>query len=160
MAFQYERTYHGCGQCALAAILDTLGEFDAVGNDACAANAVFEAATGFAGGLGLAGDATCGALVGATMAFGLLSPRRRANFDGDRENKYRAYSMAQRLRQRYLDAYGSITCRDIHRAVLGRPYDLRDSAEREAFEAAGAHDDKCTGVVAHAVRWAIEIIGE
>ncbi len=155
LAFQYEQTYHGCGQCALAAILDTLGKFDA-----CAADAVFEAATGFAGGLGLAGDATCGAFVGATLAFGMLYPRRRANFDGDRENKYRVYSMAQRLRQRYLDAYDSITCRDIHRIVLGRSFNLCDSAERKAFEAAGAHDDKCTGVVARTVLWAMEIIAE
>ncbi len=157
LAFEYERTYHGCGQCALAAILDTLSD-EAFG--ACAADAVFEAATGFAGGLGLAGDATCGALVGATMAFGLLYPRRRDAFDGDRENKYRTYAMAQRLRERYIAAYGSIACRDIHRAVLGRAFDLRDPAEREAFEAAGAHDDKCTGVVARAVQWAMEIICE
>ena len=154
LAFQYEQTYHGCGQCALAAILDTLGEFDT-----CAADAVFEAATGLAGGLGLAGDAACGALVGATLAFGMLYPRHRQAFDGDRENRYRVYAMVQRLRERYLAAYGSIICHDIHRAVLGRPFDLRDSAERKAFEAAGAHD-KCTGVVQRAVEWAVEIIGE
>jgi C_GCAxxG_C_C family probable redox protein len=128
--------------------------------EAGVSDAVFEAATGFAGGLGLVGDATCGALVGATMAFGLLYPRRREAFDGDRANKYRTYAMAQRLRERYIAAYGSITCRDIHRAVLGRAFDLRDPAEREAFEAAGAHDDKCTGVVARTVQWAMAIICE
>lgn len=155
LAFQYERAYRGCGQCTLAAILDTLDEFEP-----CAADAVFEAATGFAGGLGLAGDATCGALVGATLVFGMLYPRHRAAFDGDRDNKYRTYAMAQQLRERYLAAYDSITCHNIHRAVMGRAFDLRDSAERAAFEAAGAHDDKCTGVVAQAVAWAMEIIGE
>ncbi len=155
LAFQYEQTYHGCGQCTLAAILDTLGKFDA-----CAVDAVFEAATGFAGGVGLAGDGTCGAFIGATMAFGMLYPRRREAFDGDRENKYRTYAMVQRLRERYLVAYGGITCHDVHRAVLGRPFDLRDPAEREAFEAAGAHADKCTGVVKRAAEWAMEIIGE
>ena len=155
LAFEYEQVYHGCGQCALAALLDTLGTFEE-----CAAEAVFEAATGLAGGLGLAGDATCGALVGATLVFGMLYPRGRACFDGGRDNKYRTYAMAQRLRQRYLGAYGSITCQDVQRRVLGRPFDLRDPAEREAFEAAGAHRDKCTGVVARAVEWAVEIIGE
>lgn len=155
LAFQYEREYHGCGQCALAAIVDVLDTFEP-----CATDAVFEAATGLAGGLGLAGDATCGALVGATLVFGMLYPRRRAAFDGDRDNKYRTYAMAQQLRERYLAAYGSITCHDIHRAVIGRAFDLRDSTERTAFEAAGAHDDKCTGVVARTVEWAMEIIGE
>jgi mannitol-1-phosphate 5-dehydrogenase len=155
LAFEHEKIYHGCGQCALAAILETLDQFDEA-----AADAVFEAATGLAGGLGLGGNSTCAALIGATLAFGMLYPRRRVNFDGDRENKYRTFSMAQRLQQRYLDAYDSIFCHDIHRRVLGRAFDLRDPAEREAFEAAGAHDDKCTGVVARAARWAVEIIGE
>jgi len=151
LGFAYEQTYHGCGQCAVAAILETLGRFD---------DAVFDAATGLAGGLGLVGDSTCGALMGATLCFGVVSPRRRDRFDGDRENKYRTFAMAQKLRQRYLDAYGSIICHDIHRQVLGRPFDLRDPAERQAFEAAGAHDDKCTGVVARAAQWAVEIMGE
>jgi mannitol-1-phosphate 5-dehydrogenase len=154
LAFEHEKIYHGCGQCALAAILETLDQFDE------AAAAVFEAATGLAGGLGLVGNSTCAALIGATLVFGMLYPRQRAHFDGDRENKYRTFSMAQRLRQRYLDAYGSIFCHDIHRRVLGRAFDLRDPAEREAFEAAGAHDDKCTSVVARAAQWAVEIIGE
>jgi C_GCAxxG_C_C family probable redox protein len=151
LGFHYEQTYHGCGQCAFAAVTETLGNFD---------EAVFEAATGLAGGLGLAGDSTCGALLGATLAFGLVSPRRREHFDGDKESKYRAFRMAQKLRQKYLDTYGSIRCHDIHREILGRPFDLRDSAERKAFEAAGAHDDKCTNVVAQAAQWAVEIIGE
>lgn len=151
LGFQYEQTYHGCGQCAFAAVTETLGNFD---------KAVFEAATGLAGGLGLVGDSTCGALLGATLAFGLVSPRRRDQFGGDKENKYRAFLMAQKLRQKYLDTYGSICCQDIHAEILGRPFDLRDPAERVAFEAAGAHDDKCTNVVAHAAQWAVEIISE
>jgi mannitol-1-phosphate 5-dehydrogenase len=154
-AFEYEKTYHGCGQCTLAALLDTLEGFDP-----CTQEAVFEAATGFAGGMGLSGDAACGALSGATMAFGLLYPRRRTNFGGDRDNKYRTYAMAQRLRQRYLETYGSIICHDIHRKILGRPYDLRDPSEREEFAAAGAHEDKCTMVVSRTVQWAVEIIAE
>ncbi|MGC9523819.1 MAG: C-GCAxxG-C-C family protein, partial [Anaerolineae bacterium] len=97
---------------------------------------------------------------GATMAFGMLYPRRREAFDGDRENKYRTYAMVQQLRKRYLDAYGGLTCHDVHRTVLGRPFDLRDPDQREAFEAAGAHADKCTGVVKQAAEWAMEIIGE
>jgi len=52
-------------------------------------NGAFEAATGLAGGVGLCGDGTCSALTGGALALGLCSPRRRAQFDGDRENKYR-----------------------------------------------------------------------
>jgi hypothetical protein len=56
--------------------------------------------------------------------------------------------------------YGSLRCHDVHRHELGRAFDLRDPAEREAFEAAGAHEDECTGVVARAAQWAVEIMGE
>jgi mannitol-1-phosphate 5-dehydrogenase len=151
LGFEHELTYHGCGQCVLAAILETLGEFD---------ESAFRAATPLAGGLGMVGDASCSAILGASMTFGLLYPRRRENFGGDRENKYRTYRMAQELRRRAIDRYGSITCDDIHRRIMGRTFDLLDKEELAAFEAAGAHEDKCTGVVGLAARWAVEIIGE
>lgn len=153
LAFHYEQTYRGCGQCTLAALLDSLGSVDPA-----VADAAFAAATGVAGGLGLHGDATCGAFVGATMVFGLLYPRRREHFDGDRDNKYQTYALTQQLHERFIEAYGSITCHDIHTAIMGRPFDLRDPDDRVIFEAAGAHEDKCTNVVAHAAEWAMEII--
>jgi mannitol-1-phosphate 5-dehydrogenase len=150
LGFQYEREYHGCGQCALAAILESMDQFD---------ETVFRAATALSGGLGLCGDAHCAALTAAALTVGMVYPRTRADFGGDRESKYRSFSMVQQLREKYIQRYGSITCHDIHRHELGRSYDLRCEAEREAFEAAGAHDDKCTSVVAQAARWAVEIIG-
>jgi mannitol-1-phosphate 5-dehydrogenase len=151
LGFEYEKTYRGCGQCALAVVLETLGQFS---------EPVFRAATGLAGGIGLAGDATCSALTGAVLAFGMIYPRRREQFGGDRDNKYRTFAMTQRLRERYLQRYGTIICHGIHRHKMGRAFDLRDPAEREAFEAAGAHEDKCTDVVAQAAKWAVEIIGD
>jgi C_GCAxxG_C_C family probable redox protein len=151
LGFEYERTYKGCGQCTVAVLLETLGRFD---------DGVFEAATAFAGGLGHAGDSTCGALIGASMVTSLLYPRRRAQFDGDRENKYCAFSLAQKLRERFVEAYGGIRCQDVHCALFGQAYDLRDAARREAFEAAGAHVDNCTNVVGRAAGWAMEIIAE
>jgi mannitol-1-phosphate 5-dehydrogenase len=150
LGFEYERTYHGCGQCALAAALDAMDMFD---------EGVFEAATPIAGGLGQCGDATCGALTGVSLAIGLTFPRRRDNFGGDRENKYRTFAMVEQLVERYKERYGSIRCHDIHRQLFGRAYDLRSESERVAFDAAGAHEDKCTSVVAQAAKWAVEIIG-
>jgi mannitol-1-phosphate 5-dehydrogenase len=154
LGFAYEQRYHGCGQCVLAAVHDAAGLFDEV-----AFHGAFEAATGLAGGVGLCGDGTCSALTGGALALGLYSPRRRAQFDGDRDNKYRAYDLIQRLRERVLSAYSSTRCHDIHRHELGRAFDLRDPAERQAFEDAGAHVSKCTGVVARAAQWTVEIIG-
>ncbi|MBL7200942.1 MAG: C-GCAxxG-C-C family protein [Anaerolineae bacterium] len=155
LGFGYERTYKGCGQCILAAVQDATGLFDRA-----LFNGAFEAATGLAGGIGLCGDGTCSAFTGGALALGLYSPRRRTHFDADRESKYRAYDLIQRLHARYLAYYGGIRCCEIHNHEFGRAYDLRDPSEREAFEAAGAHRDKCTGVVARAARWVVEIIGE
>jgi mannitol-1-phosphate 5-dehydrogenase len=151
LGFKYEKVYHGCGQCTLAAVLETLDRFS---------EPVFEAATGLAGGIGLTGDATCSALTGAVLAFGKIYPRRREQFDGDRENKYRTYAITQRLHERFLQRYGTITCHQIHCHEMGRTFDLRDPTEREAFEAAGAHEDKCTNVVAQTAKWAVEIISD
>jgi hypothetical protein len=94
------------------------------------------------------------------MAFGIIYPRRHEQFDADRENKYRTFAMAQRLRKHYLKRYSAVTCHDIHRQLMGRAFDLRDPTERDAFEAAGAHKDKCTQVVAQAAKWAVEIISD
>ncbi|MBN1579250.1 MAG: C-GCAxxG-C-C family protein, partial [Anaerolineae bacterium] len=161
LGFEYERTYKGCGQCVLAAVQDAARQQNAAWQfDQAAFSGAFEAATGLAGGIGLCGDGTCSAFTGGVLALGLYSPRRRAHFDGDRENKYRAYALIQRLHRRFLAHYGGIRCHEIHQAEFGRAYDLRDPAEREAFEAAGAHRDKCTGVVARAARWTVEIMGE
>lgn len=148
---RYEREYHGCGQCIIAAVFDTLNFHDEM---------VFRSATGLAGGLGLIGDSTCAALVGSTLIFGLVYPRRRAHFDGDRDNKYRSYRLAQKMYGRYLDQYGNTKCHAIHAKIMGRAFDLRDANERSAFELAGAHDTKCTGVVALAAKWTVEILAE
>lgn len=147
----YEREYRGCGQCVLAAVFDTLNIHS---------EEVFRAATGLSGGQGLVGDATCSALTGAILFFGMNYPRRRSHFDDDRENKYRTYRMAQKLRDRYLQEYGSTRCHDIHAKIMGRAFDLRNSQDRKEFEISGAHVDKCTQVVALAARWAVEIFAE
>jgi len=148
---QYERNYHGCGQCLVAAVFDAMDFQD---------ESVFEAATGLAGGVGLVGDSTCAAMIGSIMIFGLFYPRRREYFDNDRENKYQTYLLAQKIIGRYQSQYGSTRCHDIHTKILGRPFDLVKLDERKAFEKAGAHVNKCTKVVALAAKWTVEILSE
>jgi mannitol-1-phosphate 5-dehydrogenase len=151
LGFQYEQEYHGCGQCSFAAITDTLGNFD---------EGAFNAATGFSGGLALVGDSTCSALLGGVLAIGLVYPRTREHFSGDRKNKYRNFDLTQQLIERYRAHFGTLRCYDIHTRLMGRSFDLRSPAERHAFEEAGAHDDKCTTTVALAARWTLEILAE
>lgn len=71
LGFEYEKTYRGCSQCVVAAIQDTLDLRD---------DAIFKAATGFAGGCGLTGIGVCGAFAGGVMVLGQLLGRERADF--------------------------------------------------------------------------------
>ena len=78
--------------------------------------------------------------------------------DGDKIAQYRSYKMAQELHDKFIETYGSVTCMDIHNEIFGKAYCLRTKEVREQFEAAGAHDDKCTTVVANACYWIAEIL--
>jgi hypothetical protein len=60
---EYEKTYTGCSQCVIAALQDALE----IRNDD-----IFRAATGLAGGTGLAGDSGCGVYIGAILVLSSL----------------------------------------------------------------------------------------
>ncbi len=151
LGFDYERDYHGCGQCALGAILDALGY---------EADKVFKATTAFAGGIGEKCDGSCGGYVAGVLAMGLAIGRRKDHFGGDREEKYKTAELARALRERFIAKYGSVTCRDIHASVFGRSFDLTVEGDRKIFDEMGAHTTKCTSVVADSARWAVEILFE
>lgn len=154
LGFAYERDFKGCAQCAFAALQDALGVRDA------ATDAVFKAATGLAAGTALEGDGQCGAYSGAVMMISYLVGRERENFADPTGTRKEAFRLSQRLHQEMIEHYGTVICHQIHRKIMGRPFYIREPAEFEAFEAAGAHTDKCTSVVAeiaaHAARILIE----
>ena len=151
---EYEKAYKGCSQCAIAALQDALG----IRNDD-----IFKSATGLAGGGCGAIDGSCGAYVGSIMVLGSLLGRERDKFD-DFESiapDSRIFELARKFRNKYIQEYGSVVCRNIHTKVFGRPYYLVDPDEFEKFEAAGGHDDRgCPEVVGKAARWMAELIQE
>ena len=148
---KYEQAYKGCGQCVLAALQDTFDKRD---------EGVFRAATGFAGGGALCGDGNCGAYTGGIMMLSYLAGRTRDDFEDRARAAFTTFGMVRRLRERFIEEYGSVKCRDIQYRVLGRPYWLIDEDDVVKFEKAGGHDDKCPEVVGRAARWAAEIIEE
>ena len=150
LGFEYEKIYHGCGQSVVAALTESLGEIN---------NDLFDAATGLSGGIGLCSDASCSAFTGSAMVIGLIFPRRRDHFDGDRESKYTNFKLVDMLRKKYEKEFDSTICGQIHTKLYGRPYDMRSKAERELFESAGGHNDQgCPYVVSKAAQWTIEIL--
>ena len=148
---QYEQTYYGCAQCTLAALQDTFERRD---------DPVFQAATGLSGGGGLTIDGSCGAYAGAILFIGQLLGRHRDDFADADEVRLETAALVRELRQRFIDEYGSVVCRNIQTKMMGRPYYLADPDEFQRFHDAGAHDVDCPEVVGRAARWAAEIVTE
>lgn len=149
--FLCEYTYKGCAQCTLAAFFPWTGK---------AEPALFRAASGFSGGMGILGDGCCGGYTGGALAMGQMAGRRweRMLDDGDKDEQFRSYAMVQKLHDRFISAYGSVICANIHQCIFGQSHSLKTKAGRDIFEAAGAHQDKCTSVVAAASAWIAEIL--
>jgi C_GCAxxG_C_C family probable redox protein len=119
-AYEYERVYHGCSQCVLAALQDGLK---------LGGRESFKAASALAGGIARMGNA-CGALVGGLMAIGLAFGRDRLEDAGTSQGYARAIDLGGELCRRFEAAFGSTLCRDVQRSLFGRSFDLRHPRER------------------------------
>ena len=149
LGFEYEKTYRGCSQCAIAAIQDTLDIRD---------DSVFKAGTGLAGGGGLTGIGVCGGYVGGIMVISQLLGRERPNFEDPERVRFKSFELARKFLAQYTRELGSIICRDIQLIRFGRPYYIADMDDFEKFEEAGGHVDKCTDVVGKASQLAVKLI--
>jgi C_GCAxxG_C_C family probable redox protein len=149
LGFEYEKTYRGCSQCAIAAIHDTLDIRD---------DSVFKAGTGLAAGGGLTGIGVCGGYVGGVMVISQLLGRERSNFEDPERVRFKSFELARKFLEQYTQELGSIICRDIQLIRFGRPYYIADMSDFEKFEEAGGHVDKCTDVVGKASQLAVKLI--
>jgi C_GCAxxG_C_C family probable redox protein len=146
-AFEFEQKYGSCPQCVLGAIHDMFETVDP---------AVFKAAYALGGGVALTTDGTCGALAGGVMALCCKYGRTRENFAKGRY--VRSLELAKELHDRFIQEYGSCICRDVHRRIFGRSFNLWDPKEFKEFEREGAHKDKCPGVVGNVAVWVAEML--
>ena len=146
----YEQTFRGCAQCTVAAVGDVTGK---------KSDELFRAANGFAAGMALMGDGVCGGYSGGLLSLGLYAGRRREFFDGDQDEKNLIILMGQKLHQKAIEVYGSVICHNIQKEIFGQAFHLYDPPQKEAFEAAGAHNpDKCPAVVGAFSAWTVEIL--
>lgn len=144
---EYEMKGGGCPQCTLLGIFDALG----IENDD-----VYKAATGLADGVGLTGDGHCGALSGGAMAISLVFGRDRKD-SADMTKLVKANILAKKLRDRFVEKYGTVRCADIQKTMVGRFYNLYDPDEMKASMEAGMLD-KCSTLVGEVARMTVEII--
>ena len=157
-ALEYDRDYVGCSQSVLGALQD---EFD-IGNKES-----FKASTVLSGGVARQGE-TCGAIIGALSALGLVIGRERI------ENTEAYEAMMEpsiKLRARFMEElrkqFGfneeleDTLCRRIQEKVLGRPFDLTNEEDYQAFLDAGGHSEiGCPKVCGIAAQVAAEKILE
>jgi len=150
LGFHYEQYYKGCGQCMVGAVLDALG---------LTRDELFQAATAFAGGIGMVGDGCCGAYLGGVLVIGDRQGRARADFSDPDGIRFETYALARQFRDAFVAEFGSVTCRQTQEHVFGRGYNLLEPDDYEAFEADGGHLDKCPEVVGQAARMLVELLG-
>jgi C_GCAxxG_C_C family probable redox protein len=131
--------FSGCSQSVLLALQEGLdiGDLES-----------FKAATVLSGGVARRGE-TCGALLGALMALGMVSGRERMeDYDSYAQATNIANEMCVEFQRKLEGEFGfedpleSTLCRDIQTRIYGRAFDIRDPTEREAFLAAGGHSDE------------------
>ena len=148
LAFKYEAERGSCPQCVLAALYETLDVGDP---------ATIQAADAMAGGTALSTKGTCGALVGGLLAIGSVVGRSYEDFNAGKR-KRRVFQYSKKLYDKFNEEYGSPICKDVHKKLFGRTFDLLDPKDYTEFEKAGAHVDKCPVVSGNAAKWAAEII--
>jgi C_GCAxxG_C_C family probable redox protein len=131
--------FSGCSQVVLLALQEGLG----VGNKES-----FKAATVLSGGVARRGE-TCGALLGALMAVGLIEGRERiqdtavyAKACADADQLATEFQSRLEKEFGFKEQLKTTLCWDIQKQIYGTSYDLRDSEQRDAFYSCGGHSDK------------------
>jgi C_GCAxxG_C_C family probable redox protein len=144
---KYEKQCTGCAQTVIAAIFEALGIWN---------EDIFKAASGLADGLGLTGDGSCGALVGASMVIGHLFGRDKKHFK-DPMKPFKSYELVKKLHDQYVEKYGSCRCYDVQKSLCGRTYDLWDQQQlQEAFTSGMM--EHCSTLVGNTAKMAVRII--
>jgi len=145
----YEARFGGCAPGTLLACMEV---FNIVNEE------VYKASTGFSGGLGVTTESQCGSLTGGLMFLGMLFGRSFVGRGTDAFDfmQYKSFSLAQKLKKKFEEEYGSFICGKIHVSKLGRHYQLDDQKDLKDFMDAGCRP-KCAEVVGLGAQWATEI---
>ena len=146
MTERVEKLLLRSGNCAQTAFAVLQERFDLEGGQ------VLRALTPLPG-IALRGE-TCGAVIGALMALGLVHGRDDLD---DWRGYLRSLPAARRFCARFEEVNGSTSCSAILHRKLGRAFDLSDKAEALAYVAVGG-PQVCGEVVGRAVELACEAI--
>ncbi len=152
-ARHYERHHHGCGQCTLKALQETLGLED---------ERVFRAASCLQGGFPVE-NRTCGALIAGAMIISLR--RGRESLDEGQPGTSRGMREIVRLTGRFKEKFGSTLCAEITGGLTGtvlteKTLDLM-TKRPELFEGPSQKVvEKCVDTVAMVAETVVDILSE
>ena len=145
IAASYELDYGCCPQCVLSAVQDTAGVIE---------DQTIKAAHGLAGGGGLLGQGTCGALTGGLMALSSKKGRARDKFDKGRF--INNYDKCRMLVEKFRKEFGGITCEDLQKQFTGKTFNLWNHEEYAQFDKDRGY--KCAHTTGTVTRWVMEMI--
>ena len=145
--YELEQRYYGCAQCVVASIQDYFP----------VNNVLFKAATSFSGGFASTIEGPCGALTGGIIVLSYFFGRSREEF-ADIGLLRRPGPLVRVYWDKFIQAYGGDTCRQIQMYLFGKAYHFLDNEEYSQYEEAGGHHDKCTAIVGQAAVWLAELL--
>lgn len=152
-ARQYEEHYHGCGQCTLKALLETLGLED---------ERLFRAASFLQGGFPVE-NRTCGALMAGAMVISLVRGRER--LEEGQPGTSRGMREIVRLTGRFREAFGSTLCSEITGGLTAgvmneKLLDLMEKRPELFQEPSQKVVEKCVDTVAMVAEAVVDILSE
>ena len=109
------------------------------------------------GGTGAA-SGSCGAYCAGLLAVGLKFNHSIDDERSDPALMMEGIQKAVEYRDRFLDAYGTILCPELHKIIFGRSFILTDPEQEEEFLKMEGHEVKCAEIVGGATRIAAEMI--
>ena len=104
LANEYHRRGFNCSQSVLAAFSDLTGLSE---------QESFNVAGGFGGGAGT--GELCGAITGAVMTLGLLTP---VDMDDPAGSKKRTVALSKELQKRFVERFGALRCQELLKAKV------------------------------------------
>ena len=122
LAYENESTYGGCSQSVIKALMDV---FDLDLRD------VLKASQPLAGGLSVYARGSCGALAGGMLVMGYVYGRSVEELP--KGPKAKTYLITRRLLEEFEAEFGSVSCPDIQRKLMGRSFDLLKEEDWNEF---------------------------
>lgn len=155
IGFEGEAKRYNCAQEVFHAISSVLGIKNQL---------IFKCLSAFEGGGADTTYGSCGAFNGALVAFSYFFGRPYELWE-EGKMTMKSSILGQKLFKKFNEMYGTVICREIHKKIFGRTFELMDyenlginKSELAEFNNMGAHENMCPAVVGLSAAWAVEIL--